>query len=363
MAKNALDRVFVSGFKSIRELDLELRQINAMIGPNGAGKTNLVCLFRMLNFMTTESLQLFVGRQGGAESLLHLGADETPQLLVTLNFTTETGTSEYHARLVNASQDSMLFADESISFHRHGKERPKIISLGAGHAETRLLKVEDRRDRPTCNVIHHILRQCQVYNFHDTSETGRIRKPGYVQDNRYLRQDGGNLAAFLLKVRNSFPEIYEAVEQAVAEAYPPFEAFILKRGSYEGESIGIHWREKGADYVFGPHQLPDGFLRFIALATLLTQSPEDLPDAIILDEPELGLHPSGISVLSRLIKQASEHAQILFGTQSVFLVDQLSSEDVLLVERKDGSSRYTRPGPGDLEDWLDRYSLSQFVES
>jgi predicted ATPase len=333
-----------------------------MIGPNGAGKSNLVCLFKMLNFMTTESLQLFVGRQGGAESLLHFGADETPQMQITLNFSTETGSSEYHARLMDASPDTLLFAEERIAFHRHGKDRPKIISLGAGHQETRLLKVEDRRDRPTCNVIHHILRQCQVYNFHDTSETGRIRKPGFIQDNRYLRQDGGNLAAFLLKMRNLHPEIYEGIEDAVSSAYPSFGSFVLQREGFEGESIEVNWREQGSDYLFGPHQLPDGFLRFIALATLLMQPPEDLPDAIILDEPELGLHPAAISALTKLIKRASRHVQLLFGTQSVFLIDQLKPQDVLVVERENGSSVFRRLPPVELETWLDRYSLSQIEE-
>jgi predicted ATPase len=363
MAKNALDRLLVSGFKSIRDLDLDLRQINALIGRSGAGKSNLICLFRLLNFMTTESLQLFVGRHGGADSLLHFGASTTPQMSLTLDFTTETGTSEYHARLMDASRNMLLFAEERISFHRIGKDHAKVISLGAGHTETRLLKGEEYRDKTTCNVIHHILRQCQVYNFLESPDTGRIRNPGYAQDNRYLRQDGGNLAAFLLKMRNYHPRNFELVADAIAEAYPEFDGFVLQRDQHHGGAIGVNWRDKGRNYIFHQQQAPDGFLRFVAMATLFLQPEEDLPDLIILDEPEISLHPQALSVLCRLINTASEHAQVLFSTQSVFMVDQLSAEDVLVVERDDGVSTYRRPDSEELENWLDRYSLSHYVET
>jgi predicted ATPase len=100
----------------------------------------------------------------------------------------------------------------------------------------------------------------------------------------------------------------------------------------------------------------------MALATLLLQPEDDLPRVVILDEPELGLHPYAINVLGALIQKASVYSQIILATQSVNLVDQFQPEEIVTVERERSASVFRRLDPRRLSDWLAEYSLSELWE-
>ena len=106
-----------------------------------------------------------------------------------------------------------------------------------------------------------------------------------------------------------------------------------------------------------PYQLSDGSMRFICLASALLQP--KLPSAIIIDEPELGLHPEAIEVLAGLLKTAAARTQVLVATQSPQLLDALSVEDIVVARRDHGSSTLQRLSPDDLEAWLEEYSLGE----
>lgn len=118
---NRLKRVRASGSKSIREMDLELGSINVLIGANGAGKSNLPSLFGMLSYAMSGSLQIWVGENGWADSILHFGAAGTPQMTVDLEYETDRGDNLYHARLVHAAADALMFADEAAAFAPDGQ--------------------------------------------------------------------------------------------------------------------------------------------------------------------------------------------------------------------------------------------------
>jgi predicted ATPase len=105
--------------------------------------------------------------------------------------------------------------------------------------------------------------------------------------------------------------------------------------------------------------LSDGTLRFICLATLLLQPSGLQPDTILVDEPELGLHPYALVVLASLLQQASEKKQIIVSTQSVELVNQLTPGDVIVTERHDGASVFHRLDAERLKEWLEEYSLGE----
>lgn len=124
----------------------------------------------------------------------------------------------------------------------------------------------------------------------------------------------------------------------------------------------LNWREKGRDYLFGPHQISDGTLRVIALATLLLQPEDMLPDVIVIDEPELGLHPYAIGVLAALFRKASHHCQLIISTQSAELLDYFDADEVIVVNRKGESSEYRRLTTAELDTWLEDYSLSELWE-
>src|SRR5262245_36335465 len=82
----ALDHIEIKGFKSIREMSLDLRALNVLIGANGSGKSNFIAIFKLLNELVRGKLQEFVGREGGASSLLYFGPKTTSEIAIKLRF-------------------------------------------------------------------------------------------------------------------------------------------------------------------------------------------------------------------------------------------------------------------------------------
>jgi predicted ATPase len=348
----------LAGWKSIRETKVELRPLNVVIGANGAGKSNFVSFFRMLNEMIGERLQEFIARAGYAHSLLHFGPKRTPLLEAELVYQTDTGQSRYYQRLAAAAGGQMIFVEERLEFQRPGYSEPLVRNLGAGHAESRL-NLDAERDNKTVQVIRATLRDCRVFHFHDTSETARVRQPCYLNANRRLFPDAGNLAAMLYGYRQTRPTIYRRILATVRQIAPFLDDFILEPQRLNPNEIRLDWRARGSDYEFGPHQFSDGALRSIALATLLLQPEDELPDVILLDEPELGLHPNALGVLASLLKKASHHCQVVIATQSTVLLDHFDLEDVIVVQQRGGESTFERLDPEAYREWREEYSVSE----
>ena len=318
------------------------------------------------------SLQHFVGEEGGASSLLFYGPKKTPQMLAELEFETTEGINTYHVRLAHAANDALIFLDESVSFSRHtipGRATP--ITLDVGHRETKLKEFGQSGD-PRARTARHtqwLLGQCRVFQFHDTSKEARVRQQWNLDDNGYLKSDAANLAAILFKLQETESACYQRIVATIRQIAPFFDDFILKPLALNPNRISLRWKERDSDVEFGPHQLSDGTLRAMALVTLLLQPEEDLPRVIIVDEPELGLHPYAICVLASLLKKAACHSQIVLATQSIGLLDHFELEDVVVVERSEGtsghgerSSEFIRHDPEKLRDWLTEYSLSELWE-
>jgi predicted ATPase len=359
MASSALQRITLKGFKSIREMDLEFRPLNVLIGANGAGKSNLVSFFKMLNEMIGGRLQEYIAGVGRAHSVLHFGPKVTPQLEARLEFKVSDGVDTYNMRLFHAAGDSLVFAEENFSFHRSGFSTAREISLGAGHVESHLIDDAYRNDS-SVKFIRLLLSDCRVYHFHDTSLSAAVRQYGYVGDNRWLMPDAANLAAFLFGLRNESDGIYQQIVSTIQLIAPFFADFDLEPASPNRRDVILNWRHKDSDQVFGPHQLSDGTLRALCLVTLLLQP--NLPDLIIVDEPELGLHPSALGVIASLIKRASHHAQVLISTQSSSFLDNFEPEDVIVADLKGRESKFSRPDEGALQSWLQDYSIGQVWE-
>jgi predicted ATPase len=347
------------GFKSIRHLSgLMFKQMNVLIGANGAGKSNLISFFKLLAWMTPApgSLQFFIGKEGGANSLLYDGANVTSKIEATLTFETDRGTNEYYMRLFYASPDTLIFADERYRFSDRTFPHPaEWRSLDSGHKESRLINNAEAGDT-TARVIRNLMRQCVVYQFHNTSETARIRQKWNRDDGRFLKEDGGNLAPFLLRLHESDSNAYLRIVETIRQIAPFFADFVLEP---TGNSVMLQWRERDTDMIFGPHQASDGMLRAMALVSLLLQPEKDLPEVLILDEPELGLHPYAINVIAGLIRSVSSHVQVILATQSTLLIDQFLVEDIVVVERDERESRFRRLDPDRLEEWLNEYSVAE----
>lgn len=362
-----LKSIELKGFRSIdaEGQTIELEPITVMLGANGAGKSNLVSFFKMLNYMTTGALQQYVADQGFADSLLYLGAKVTTEVSAKLRFEDDNATDEY-AFVMNRDATGRLFLkDETIVYHATGQLKPQTRNLGGGVRESQLKEFSGKGDQ-TCQVVFNLLSRCQVFQFHDTSSTAKIRSEGYVDDARYLRSDGGNLAAFLRQMRSKDPgrRYYERIVRHIQLMVPQFLDFDLEPSPANDKYVRLNWREKGSDYLFGPHQLSDGSLRFMALTTLFMQPPDLRPRVIIVDEPELGLHPAAISALAGMVKAAVPATQVILATQSSRLVDEFTADQVMIVERDQKRPRtlFRRLSETGLTEWLERYCLSELWE-
>ncbi|MEH2062095.1 MAG: AAA family ATPase [Nostoc sp.] len=356
---NKLQRLTLNGFKSIKAMDLDLRPLNILIGANGAGKSNLISFFKMLNEMMAGRFQQYIGMSGRAQSLLHFGPKITPQIEAKLEFEVENGVDTYHLRLFHAAGDTLIFADETLSFLQKGWTSPRIDQLSAGHQETKISQAAEE-GKQTARTLKYLLDRCRVYHFHDTSSTAGVRQSCYVGDNRWLMPDAGNLAALLLKFREENISTYQRIIGTIRLIAPFFHDFVLEPDA--SSRVILNWQEKDSDSVFGPHQFSDGTLRAICLVTLLLQPEDELPKLIVVDEPELGLHPYALNVLAALFSKASLHTQILISTQSSSFLDNFDPEDVIAVNREGKESQFKRLNPTVLETWLEEYSLGEVWE-
>ncbi|WP_377474950.1 MAG: AAA family ATPase [Microcoleus anatoxicus] len=357
---NRLQRLTLNGFKSIKAMDLELHPLNILIGANGAGKSNLISFFKMLNEMMAGRFQLYIARSGSAQSLLHFGPKITPQIEAKLEFEVDNGVDAYHIRLFHAAADTLIFAEETLSFLQRGRVSPRTDELGAGHQETQIIKAAEE-GKQTAKTLRYLLNRCRVYHFHDTSSTADVRQSCYVGDDRWLKSDAGNLAALLLRFRKeNGGAAYQRIIGTIRLIAPFFDDFVLEPDV--SNRVILNWREKESDRVFGPHQFSDGTLRAICLATLLLQPEDELPELIVVDEPELGLHPYALNVVAALFSKAALHTQILISTQSSSFLDNFDPEDVIAVNREGKESQFKRLNPTKLDAWLDEYSLGEVWE-
>jgi predicted ATPase len=351
-------KITVEGFKSIRSLkDLELRGLNVLIGANGGGKSNFISLFDLFGAIAHQRLQHYA-LQHGADALLHFGRSVTERITISVDF----AQNEYRAVLIPTTKNSLIFESEDC----WGELREFVyrykVAFGTGHLETGLPEEVKRVGEST--ISGHVLRALKswkVYHFHDTSANAKLKQTGDLEDNVELRPDASNLAAFLYRLRERRRPHYDQIVETVRLAAPFFQDFDLKPSRLNPDKIRLEWLEYGSTAYFDGSSLSDGTLRFMCLTTLLLQP--DPPETIVVDEPELGLHPYAITLLAGMLRSAAAQRRcVIISTQSVPLVNQFAPEDIVVVEREEGQSTFKRlPGEG-LANWLEEYGLGDLWE-
>jgi predicted ATPase len=347
----ALDSIEVEGYKSIRSAKVDLGAVNVLIGANGAGKSNLLGLFGLLADLADRRLQLHVGLQGGADAILHFGRKTTSSLRIALRF----GLHGYEAVLVPSAGDTLVFEhEEPVSWEPHPvpdsmRGLPTRESLGAGHKETGLVGEDLSADRFVATPVVMGMKSWRRFHFHDTGRSAPAKQKRKIDDNRALRAEGDNLAPFLFALQTIAPGAYRRIVEAVRSIAPFFDDFLLAPDGVNPDVIQLAWRHRTDDALFTADSLSDGTLRFICLATLLLQP--ELPSLIVIDEPELGLHPFAITQLAALVRAAASKTQVLLATQSVTLLDQFDAGEVIVAERSNGESRFRRLDDKALDEW------------
>ena len=345
-----LHRIKIKGFKSIKECDLELNNINVLIGSNGAGKSNFVSVFALLNHILEHELSLYAGRHG-VNSMLYNGRKITDSIFMEFHF----DKNLYAFELEPTNDNRMIFKDE-----RFGYGGDWIIPRSAAKGRYESTWKNSFGDEDTDNRIIRFFERklCQVYHFHDTGINSRIKAEHNVSNCKILHYDASNLAAFLYRLKDNHSSEYQSIVEAVRLIAPYFKDFELDPNESNKEHIILKWRQKGCEDIFNASQLSDGTLRFICLAALLLQPEELQPATIIIDEPELGLHPFAITIFAELVKKTALKKQIILSTQSVELLNQFDVEDVIVLDRDDNGSQFKRLNAGELTDWLENdYTL------
>lgn len=363
MSDRMLERIALTGYKSFRELDLSLGPVNVLIGANGSGKSNFIGLFKMLNRMMDGELQVYVAQAGGADQILHYGRKQTNHIELELWFRAGQALANGYSCQLQPAEDRLLVRRETTFFHDRQKyNRPYQDLRHASLLEESQLPHWARQSGGIARHVYSAMRSWQLYHFHDTSETARLKQMGDLLENRHLLPDAANLAAYLYLLREQFPQHYRSIIETIRLAAPFFGDFILRPHPFNPEKIRLEWRERGSDLTFGPNAFSDGTLRFICLTTLFLQPAENLPATIILDEPEIGLHPYAIVLLAEMIHSVSEQTQVILATQSVSLVNQFEPHEILVVDRTEGLSTIRHLQEEEIARWLDEYGLGDLWE-
>lgn len=350
MTRQKLRWIHIEGFTSIYEAAVELHDLNVLVGANGAGKSNLISALRMARSIVDGDLGISTGRAGGASALRTVDFPASVPTRLRLHFSDVS----YAADLIPAAGDELIFGEENVSAPGGEPVKP----LARGYRETMLSNPDAPWYALAAEVIEAI-RGCRIYHFHDTSPAAEVKKNAYVADNEVLHPNAGNLAAVLRRLRDGDHRFYQRIIGMVQQVAPFFRDFVLEP-ELSPERIRLRWRQVDTETVFPADAFSDGTLRFICLATLLLQA--ELPGLIVLDEPELGLHPFAIIQLAEMLRAVSQESQVLLATQSVTLMNQFELADLIVVERRNGRSVFDRPDPDRLRDWLTDYSLGDLWE-
>lgn len=353
----SIDTLTIKGFKSIRDLaSFELRSLNVLIGANGCGKSNFVSFFAFLRELIEGRLEKAVNLAGRADRLLYLGPKVTSRIECSLNF----GDNGYQFTLEPTADYRLIFADERIVSHGKSGMKPVNKSIGQGHSESRLrdLITASNSNRFISQYVYNAVSSWVVYHVHDTSETAGMRRESTIRDYDRLRPDCSNLPAFLFHLRETAIGSYELIRDTIRLIAPFFNDFLLRPTKQNNDQfVQLEWSQNGTDFPFHPNQLSDGTIRFVALATALLQP--NPPATIVIDEPELGLHPFAISILADLVKSASERTQVILSTQSPTLVDFFEPDDIIVVNREQGQSTLERLDELSLGSWMEDYSIGE----
>jgi predicted ATPase len=344
----------IQNFKSMRDTgEIQIKPLNVLIGPNGAGKSNFISFFKFLNRLYEQQLQIYISRNGRADNFLYFGRKHSEFLGGTITFNND-WKNQYEFAMVADIKGDLIFSKESSNYTEPGTVHPNRVNINIpGRTESVLKDDTGFRNKHLKNEFNSF----KIFHFHDTSFNSKVKQPCNTTDYAFLYEDGGNIAAFLYRLKQTHEGQFKMIERVVQSIAPFFESFYLQPDEVNPLQIYLRWKEKGSDQIFTAHNFSDGTLRMICLTTLLLQP--NLPDTIIIDEPELGLHPFAINKLAAMLQSASSSSQIIISTQSVNLVNEFSADDIIIVERENEQTVLKRQTKEGLEEWLSDYSLGE----
>lgn len=358
----SIDRIRIQGFRSLANVDVRLPRIAVLIGANGSGKSNLIRFFELMHCMASRRLGEFVARQGGADDQLFAGSKRTSTINATVTAVSERAPMEYEFSLRHAQPDNLVVTKEL--FRKAGPHSGTPLEFPAEvfnrpRAEAKVgefkhsAKVGNRLSMGS--DFASLLQRTNVFQFHDTSDTSRLKQRWDAEDSSRLRGDAANLAAILSRIERDDCRLFDRISRHIKRVLPVFDRFQIEE-TYG--KVMLRWKPRGTDKTIGPHLTSDGSLRFIALVTLLNLPREMLPNVLLIDEPELGLHPVAIEMIAHMVMQIADDCQVILATQSPLLVDHFGLDQTIVLDIRGDRTEVHTLEKENYERWLQEYSPS-----
>ena len=358
----SIDRIRIQGFRSLANVDVKLPRVAVLIGANGSGKSNFIRFFELMHYMASRRLGEFVARQGGADDQLFAGSKRTSTINATVTAVSEQARTEYEFSLHHAQPDNLVVTNElfrkagpssgiPLEFPAEVFNRPRTRTEAKVGEFKHATKVGNRRSMGS--DFASLLQRTYVFQFHDTSDTSRLKQRWDAEDSNRLLGDAANLAAILSKIEHDNCRLFDRISRHIKRVLPIFDGFQIEENYGK---VMLRWKLRGTDKTIGPHLTSDGSLRFMALITLLNLPQEMLPHVLLIDEPELGLHPVAIEMIAHMVMQIADDCQVILATQSPLLVDYFGLDQTIVLDILRDRTEVRTLEKKNYERWLQEYS-------
>jgi predicted ATPase len=373
MTNKLIDEISIRNYKSIKELiKFPLNNINILIGANGSGKSNFLSFF---DFVKNSFVKYKDDtQQGGSDSLLFLGRRNSQFLSYSITLSN----LDYHfpgGSKFQATEDNKLawvgYVDTILhdihyeeyinyDFMKYHPELAIYLYDNAHKDDGYRVSVNEFIEIGLENSIEDFSNNTTQYHFHDTSKLSPILTDCMLNNNDMLLSNGKNIMPFVYRIYQENRQSYSMIVNAIRSCVDDFHDFYIRKNIKSDDMVRLEWQHKH-DIGEPKHGilLSDGSLRIICLIVLLLQPIEWIPQLVIIDEPELGMHPKALSLIAALIKQISPQKQFIIATQAPEFINLFTPEDIIVCDKnEDSSSSFKRLNSQELKAWLDDYSVA-----
>ncbi len=343
-----LKQVQIKNYLSFTEETVDLGPLTVLVGANGSGKSNFIDILRFVRDALTQGLDPAVSRRGGIENLLHRSAEGNRSSVLEINFQAEIDnffSANYLLELnrgtvgdyriieetcrANKLPDSEFWEDEELFYRTNDGVMIEAPFQGDFPLSSKTLALSIVGNEPFFVGVREFFTGINSYMI-----VPRLLKEPEKPSNPYpLSENADNLASFLRKLKQEYQETASLLEQALQRVLGDI-------SGYQVDQVGgylvtrLNHIEKDSTLPFELFQESDGTLRILGLLAALYQEPPR--PLIILEEPELNIHPGAMAALWEEIQKASERSQIIVTTHSPDLLDLCTAEQLRIVEKIDG---------------------------
>lgn len=332
-----IQSVRLSGYRSLRDLQLRFGRVTLLRGANGVGKTNIYRALRLVSSLARGGFAEAVAAEGGMRNLLWAGNGEHARLTTfSAEVLSEAFNYEFECGLMPSSPTDptafKLDPDIKSEALRYGsrllakRTRNQVrvadtkgvmhtLTEPPGASESMLTLVRDLQSCPQVLDARLSLERWRFYHTMRTDADAPARKPVRGYWSPVLAEDAANLPAVIQSINES--DLAEAFHSAISKAFPDSRLEVNC-----GEWFSLAFHAHSLPRVLHGHELSDGTFQFICLAAVLC-SPRP-PPLLVLNEPETSLNESVFPALADLIATASEHSQIILVSHSQSLCEAVA---------------------------------------